>query len=72
MSQSLTNHRNIEVIGFAVLALLLVVVLPLSLDIFRLNLIGTSVFDTFFAIRPMELVASQSQNQSQTQSVRSA
>jgi uncharacterized alpha-E superfamily protein len=43
----------------------------------RLNLIGTSVFDTFFAIRPMELVASQSQgqsqgqSQSQTQSVRS-
>ena len=30
----------------------------------RLNLIGTSVFDTFFAIRPMEPVASQSQTQS--------
>jgi hypothetical protein len=37
MSQSLTNNRSIEFIGFAVLALLLVVVLPLSLDIFRLN-----------------------------------
>jgi uncharacterized alpha-E superfamily protein len=33
----------------------------------RLNLLGASVFDTFFAIRPMELVASQSQSQSQSQ-----
>jgi uncharacterized alpha-E superfamily protein len=40
----------------------------------RLNLLGISVFDTFFAIRPMELAASQSQsqNQGQTQSTRSA
>lgn len=40
----------------------------------RLNLLGTAVFDTFFAIRPMEVVASQSQSQSQsqTQSAKSA
>ena len=30
----------------------------------RLNLIGKAIFDTFFAIRPMEMVQSQSQSQS--------
>src|ERR1700751_1162780 len=50
MSQSLTNHRNVELIGFAVLALLLVVVLPLSLDIFRLNLIGKYLTYAFVAV----------------------
>ena len=50
MSRSLTNNRNIELIGFAVLALLLVVVLPLSLDIFRLNLIGKYLTYAFVAV----------------------
>jgi urea transport system permease protein len=50
MSQSLTKNRNIELIGFAVLALLLVVVLPLSLDIFRLNLIGKYLTYAFVAV----------------------
>src|SRR6201990_2417574 len=50
MSRSLTNHRSIELIGFAVLALLLVVVLPLSLDIFRLNLIGKYLTYAFVAV----------------------
>src|SRR6478672_5880894 len=50
MARSLTNNRNIELIGFAVLALLLVVVLPLSLDIFRLNLVGKYLTYAFVAV----------------------
>ncbi|WP_020208383.1 urea ABC transporter permease subunit UrtC [Gilvimarinus chinensis] len=39
-----------DLLGFAVLALLLVVVLPLSLDIFRLNLIGKYLTYAFVAL----------------------
>ena len=39
-----------EISGFLVLALLLVLVLPLTLDIFRLNLIGKYLTYSFVAI----------------------
>jgi urea transport system permease protein len=50
MSRSLTNNRSLELIGFLVLAFLLLVVLPLSLDIFRLNLIGKYLTYAFVAV----------------------
>jgi urea transport system permease protein len=40
MSAAITSNRNLELIGFALIALLIIVILPLSLDIFRLNLVG--------------------------------
>lgn len=39
-----------DVLGFAVLALILVVILPLSLDIFRLNLVGKYLTYAFVAV----------------------
>lgn len=39
-----------DVLGFAVLALILIVVLPLSLDIFRLNLVGKYLTYAFVAV----------------------
>jgi urea transport system permease protein len=42
--------RHSELAGYAVLALLIVVVLPLTLDIFRLNLIGKYLTYAFAAI----------------------
>lgn len=39
-----------DLLGFAVLALILVVVLPLSLDIFRLNLVGKYLTYAFVAV----------------------
>jgi urea transport system permease protein len=50
MSAALTNNRNLELIGFALIALLIVVVLPLSLDIFRLNLVGKYLTYAFVAV----------------------
>ena len=42
--------RNRELTGYAVLALLIVVILPLTLDIFRLNLVGKYLTYAFVAI----------------------
>ena len=39
-----------ELWGFVILALLLVVVLPLSMDIFRLNLVGKYLTYAFVAV----------------------
>jgi urea transport system permease protein len=50
MSAAITNNRNLELIGFALIALLILVVLPLTLDIFRLNLIGKYLTYAFVAI----------------------
>lgn len=50
MSASHANNRNLELIGFALIALLILVVLPLSLDIFRLNLIGKYLTYSFVAV----------------------
>jgi urea transport system permease protein len=50
MSDSTTNNRNLELFGFALIALLIMVVLPLSLDIFRLNLVGKYLTYAFVAV----------------------
>ena len=45
-----TNNRHLELIGFALIAALILVVLPLSLDIFRLNLVGKYLTYAFVAV----------------------
>jgi len=50
MSAAITRNRNLELIGFALIALLIFVVLPLTLDIFRLNLVGKYLTYAFVAI----------------------
>src|ERR1700752_3323849 len=50
--QAATNNKlyHLELIGFAVIALVILVVLPLSLDIFRLNLVGKYLTYAFVAV----------------------
>src|SRR5258707_11160744 len=50
MSAALKNNRNIELIGFVLIALLILVVLPLALDNFRLNLVGKYLTYAFVAV----------------------
>jgi urea transport system permease protein len=50
MSASLKNNRNIDLIGFLLVALVIVVVLPLLLDSFRLNLAGKYLTYAFVAV----------------------
>jgi urea transport system permease protein len=50
MSASITSNRNLELIGFVLIALLILVILPLSLDIFRLNLVGKYLTYAFVAV----------------------
>jgi urea transport system permease protein len=50
MPTAITNKRNLELIGFALIALLILVVLPLSVDIFRLNLVGKYLTYAFVAV----------------------
>src|ERR1700739_657732 len=50
MSATLNNNRNLELIGFALIGVLIVVVLPSMLDIFRLNLFGKYLTYAFVAI----------------------
>src|ERR1700735_4930701 len=50
MSAALKNNRTLELIGFTLIALLIVVLLPLVLDIFRLNLVGKYLTYAFVAI----------------------
>jgi urea transport system permease protein len=45
-----TDTRRLELIGFALVALLILIVLPLALDIFRLNLVGKYLTYAFVAI----------------------
>src|ERR1700740_3699068 len=45
-----SDSRPLELIGFALLALLILVVLPLALDSFRLNLVGKYLTYAFVAI----------------------
>src|SRR5499427_9613216 len=45
-----SDSRPLELIGFALVALLIMVVLPLSLDIFRLNLVGKYLTYAFVAV----------------------
>src|SRR5215468_3394515 len=50
MSGIRTDARTLELIGFALVAALILVVLPLALDIFRLNLVGKYLTYSFVAI----------------------
>jgi urea transport system permease protein len=50
MKAAPNNLRNLELIGFALITLLILVVLPLSLDIFRLNLVGKYLTYAFVAV----------------------
>jgi urea transport system permease protein len=50
MLTAITNKRNLELVGFALIALLILVVLPLSVDIFRLNLVGKYLTYAFVAV----------------------
>src|SRR6266478_815424 len=50
MSGIRTDARTLELIGFALVAALILVVLPLALDIFRLNLIGKYLTYSFVAV----------------------
>jgi urea transport system permease protein len=45
-----TDARWLELIGFALIALLILLVLPLALDIFRLNLVGKYLTYAFVAV----------------------
>jgi urea transport system permease protein len=44
------DPRRLELIGFALVAILIIIVLPLALDIFRLNLVGKYLTYAFVAI----------------------
>src|SRR5712664_4427714 len=50
MSAALKNNRNIELVGFLLIAVLILAVLPLLLDNFRLNLIGKYLTYAFVAV----------------------
>ncbi len=50
MSAALKKNRNLELIGFALVAVLIMVVLPLMLDNFRLNLVGKYLTYAFVAV----------------------
>jgi urea transport system permease protein len=50
MSAAIARNRNLELIGFALIALLILVVLPFTLDLFRLNLVGKYLTYAFVAI----------------------
>jgi urea transport system permease protein len=50
MSGALNNNRNLELIGFVLIALVIMVALPLLLDNFRLNLVGKYLTYAFVAV----------------------
>src|SRR5271156_1118676 len=50
MSAAPANNRQLELIGIALVAVLILVVLPLALDGFRLNLVGKYLTYAFVAI----------------------
>src|SRR5260370_32353831 len=50
MSAALKNNRNLELIGFLLIAVTILVVLPLLLDNFRLNLVAKYLTYAFVAI----------------------
>ena len=45
-----TDSRTLELIGIALVAALILVVLPMVLDIFRLNLVGKYLTYAFVAV----------------------
>ncbi len=50
MSSSIFAKRNADLLGLALLAFLILIVLPLSVDIFRLNLVGKYLTYAFVAM----------------------
>src|SRR5215831_14932644 len=50
MSAALKNNRNLELVGFLLVAITIFVMLPLLLDNFRLNLVGKYLTYAFVAI----------------------
>ncbi len=50
MSKTNTQNRYLELIGIGLIALIIVVVLPLTLDLFRLNLVGKYLTYAFVAV----------------------
>jgi urea transport system permease protein len=50
MSKILTQNRNLEIIGVVALVLIIMVILPVSVDIFRLNLVGKYLTYAFVAV----------------------
>src|SRR3981081_882158 len=50
MSAALKNNRNIELVGFLLVAVSSLVLLPLLLDNFRLNLVGKYLTYAFVAV----------------------
>ena len=50
MSNSLFSKRSYDLIGFALLAILILIVLPITLDNFRLNLVGKYLTYSFVAL----------------------
>jgi urea transport system permease protein len=50
MSAVPSRFRSLDLVGFAILALLILVILPLALDIFRLNLVGKYLTYAFVAV----------------------
>ncbi len=50
MSNANAQGRYLELVGFALIALIILVILPLSVDIFRLNLVGKYLTYAFVAV----------------------
>jgi urea transport system permease protein len=50
IANNITKNRHLELIGFGLIALLIVVVLPATLDAFRLNLVGKYLSYAFVAV----------------------
>jgi urea transport system permease protein len=50
MSTANNKNRQFELVGFALIAVLIVIVLPASIDIFRLNLVGKYLTYAFVAV----------------------
>jgi urea transport system permease protein len=50
LSAGLSRFRSLDLVGFVILATIILVVLPLALDIFRLNLVGKYLTYAFVAV----------------------
>jgi urea transport system permease protein len=50
MLRAITQNRNLELIGIALIMVIIVVILPLSVDVFRLNLVGKYLTYAFVAV----------------------
>lgn len=50
MLKAITQNRNLELIGICLIVAIIFVILPLSLDVFRLNLVGKYLTYAFVAV----------------------